>query len=186
MHKQPSSHLPHAIRLAVRFYDVFLFSATLLAIFSLISGAFGMSRIDDFGDCVCTAAAVFISVTVTAMLTIVAIIALEFTSRSPTAQYKTMDAIMFWMPLFLLNLVVLEIAVVRLLWYNSSYHNQLAIFLVTAALILLFKATIISLWVRRKIIKLLFDLACLEGEGDDEYGGNDGHDDDDDDDGFDY
>jgi hypothetical protein len=170
----------------VRFYDAFLFLVTLLAIFSLISGAFGMSRIDDFGDCVCTAAAVLISVTVTAILTILAIIVLEFSSRSLKAQYKTMDAIMSWMPSFLLNLVALEIAMVRLLWYNSSHHGQLALFLVTSALILLFPTTIISLWLRRNIKKLLFDLAYLEGEGDEEHGGNDDDDDGDGDDGFGY
>ncbi|KAF5974426.1 hypothetical protein FBULB1_7794 [Fusarium bulbicola] len=155
----------HVFRLVVRFYNVFTFFATCLAIASLAVGAFGLSRVDSFAR---------------SILTVAAAVKLESSSGSPRVQYERMDLAMAWMPFFFLNLVVLEAEVARLLWDSNSYRDQLAYILVIEVAILLIMATVIAFCVRRKINRLLLDLAYLEGGGDVKAGGDNG------DDAFDY
>ncbi|KAF5988541.1 hypothetical protein FBULB1_1417 [Fusarium bulbicola] len=143
----------HAFRLVVKFYNVFTFLATCLAILSLAAGAFGLSQVDSFAR---------------SILTIVAAVKLELSSRSPQVQYERMDLAMAWMPVFFLNLVVLEVEVARLLWHSNNYPDQLAYFLVIEVAVLLIMATVISICVRRKINGLLLDLAHLQGQEDNE------------------
>ncbi|RYC81878.1 hypothetical protein BFJ63_vAg15225 [Fusarium oxysporum f. sp. narcissi] len=166
----------HVFRLVVRFYNVFIFLATCLAILSLAVGAFGLFRVDSFAKCASAAVVVPASASTTAILTVVAVIKLESSSRSPRVQYEKIDMAMAWMPFFFLNLVVLEVQVARLLWHNNNCPDQLAKFLVIEVVILLIMATIIAFWVRRKINSLLLDQAYLEGEGDDGNTGDEGFD----------
>jgi hypothetical protein len=80
---------------------------------------------------------------------------LQFTLRSIKGQYERLDLIMSWVPLFLLDVVILEAMAGLLLWYTNNFPSELVAFFASGTLVLLIAMIIASIWARRKIKTLV-------------------------------
>ncbi|KAL5603505.1 hypothetical protein FOVSG1_006255 [Fusarium oxysporum f. sp. vasinfectum] len=143
------------VRLVVRFYNGFLLFAAWLAILSLAVTIFGLSQPDSLSGLGFTAAALLTSTAITAIFVVVITTMLQFTLRSIKGQYERLDLIMSWVPLFLLDVVILEAMAGLLLWYTNNFLSELVTFFALETLVLLIAMIIASIWARRKIKTLV-------------------------------
>ncbi|EWY79326.1 hypothetical protein FOYG_17504 [Fusarium oxysporum NRRL 32931] len=148
------------VRLVVRFYNGFLLFAAWLAILSLAVTIFGLSQPDSLSGLGFTAAALLTSTAITAIFAVAITTMLQFTLRSIKGQYERLDLIMSWVPLFLLDVVILEAMADLLLWYTNNFPSELVAFFAFEVLVLLIAIIIASIWARRKI-KTLVGMAHL-------------------------
>ncbi|KPA43935.1 hypothetical protein FLAG1_03194 [Fusarium langsethiae] len=124
---------------------------------------FGLSQVDGLSGPALTVAALLTSVAITAVAAVVIIGVLQFNSRSVNGRYERSDLIMSWVPLFLFDVVVLEVMVGVLLCYTNNFPNELVILFASEILILLIILIMLSLWARRKI-KTLIAMYCLDDD----------------------
>ncbi|RKK84108.1 hypothetical protein BFJ68_g17384 [Fusarium oxysporum] len=100
---------------------------------------------------------------------------LQFTLRSIKGQYERLDLIMSWVPLFLLDVVILEALAGLLLWYTKNFPSELVASFASETLVLLIAMIIASIWARRKI-KTLIGMASLNTDDVEGLDWNDGPD----------
>ncbi|KAF4946870.1 hypothetical protein FSARC_14103 [Fusarium sarcochroum] len=153
--------------LVVRSYNDFLLLAALLVVSSLVLTIFGLSQADGLDGPASTSAALLTSAAITAIIAVAATIVIQLTFRSVGAQYERLDLIMSWMPLFLLNVLTLEVMANLLLWYTDNSPDEVVMFLAPVLVVLLIATIVLSLWVRRKV-KTLMSMMHLNN---DEVGG---------------
>lgn len=141
--------------LVMRSYNDFLLLAAWLVISSLGLTIFGLSQADGLNGLASTSAALLASAAITAIVAVAVTIVLQLTFRSVEAQYERLDLIMSWVPLFLLNVITLEVMANLLLWYTDNSPNEVVMFLDPVLLVLLIATIVLSLWVRRKVKTLM-------------------------------
>ncbi|TVY62394.1 hypothetical protein Focb16_v004206 [Fusarium oxysporum f. sp. cubense] len=163
------------VRLVVRFYNGFLLFAAWLATLSLAVTIFGLSQPDSLSGLGFTAAALLTSTAITAIFAVAITTMLQFTLRSIKGQYERLDLIMSWVPLFLLDVVILEAMAGLLLWYTNNFPSELVAFFAFEVLVLLIAIIIASIWARRKI-KTLIGMAYLNTDDVEGLDWNDGPD----------
>ncbi|KAH7203162.1 uncharacterized protein BKA55DRAFT_531099 [Fusarium redolens] len=163
------------VRLVVRFYNGFLLFVAWLAILSLGMTTFGLSQPDSLSGLEFTAAALLTSTAITAIVAVAITTMLQFTLRSIKGQYERLDLIMSWVPLFLLDVVILEAMAGLLLWYTNNFPSELVAFFASETLVLLITMIIASIWVRRKF-KTLISMAYLNTDDVERLDWNDGPD----------
>jgi uncharacterized protein YacL len=139
----------------MRSYNDFLLLAAWLVISSLGLTIFGLSQADGLNGLASTSAALLASAAITAIVAVAVTIVLQLTFRSVEAQYERLDLIMSWVPLFLLNVITLEVMANLLLWYTDNSPNEVVMFLAPVLLVLLIATIVLSLWVRRKVKTLM-------------------------------
>ncbi|KAL5600832.1 hypothetical protein FOVSG1_006862 [Fusarium oxysporum f. sp. vasinfectum] len=143
------------VRLVVRFYNGFLLFAAWLAILSLAVTIFGLSQPDSLSGLGFTAAALLTSTAITAVAAVAITTMLQFNFRSIKGQYERLDLIMSWVPLFLLDVVMLQAMAGLLLWHTNNFPNEVVVFFAFEVLVLLIAMIIASIWARRKIKTLV-------------------------------
>ncbi|KAF4332517.1 hypothetical protein FBEOM_13685 [Fusarium beomiforme] len=148
------------VRLVVRFYNGFLLFVAWLAILSLGVTIFGLSQPDSLSGLEFTAAALLTSTAITAIAAVAITTMLQFNFRSIKGQYERLDLIMSWVPLFLLEVVVLQAMAGLLLWHTDNFPSQVVAFFAFEVVVLLIAIIILSIWARRKI-KTLVGMAHL-------------------------
>jgi hypothetical protein len=168
-----SPHSTFIVRLVVRFYNSFLLFAAWLAILSLAVTIFGLSQPDSLSGLEFTAAALLTSTAIIAVAAVAITTMLQFTLRSIKGQYERLDLIMSWVPLFLLDVVILEAMAGLLLWYTNNFPSELVAFFAFEVLVLLIAIIIVSIWTRRKI-KSLVGMAHLNTDDTEGMDWNDG------------
>ncbi|EXL38874.1 hypothetical protein FOCG_18497 [Fusarium oxysporum f. sp. radicis-lycopersici 26381] len=163
------------VRLVVRFYNGFLLFAAWLAVLSLGVTIFGLSQPDGLSGLEFTAAALLTSTAITAIAAVAITTMLQFNFRSIKGQYERLDLLMSWLPLFLLDVVILEAMAGLLLWYTKNFPSELVAFFASETLVLLIAMIIASIWARRKI-KTLIGMASLNTDDVEGLDWNDGPD----------
>ncbi|KAL5585810.1 hypothetical protein FOVSG1_013502 [Fusarium oxysporum f. sp. vasinfectum] len=140
----PSSTLRLA-RLLHHYDYISLFTANLGTI-SLASTALAVAGTDGLTEGSAAVVAILMSATMT---TIVAIMIAIMHRSNPC--FQRLDLIATSTPLFLVDLVVLEILVGLLVWYTSSFTARFATYLGIEFLVLMTLMVLIAIWVWRKI-----------------------------------
>ncbi|KAH7228543.1 uncharacterized protein BKA55DRAFT_696868 [Fusarium redolens] len=148
------------VRLVVRFYNGLLLFVAWLAILSLGMTIFGLSQPDSLSGLEFTAAALLTSTAIIAVAAVAIITMLQFNFRSIKGQYERLDLIMSWVPLFLLDVVILQAMAGLLLWHTNNPPSELVAFFASETLVLLIAMIIASIWARGKI-KTLIGMAYL-------------------------
>ncbi|EXK78158.1 hypothetical protein FOQG_17148 [Fusarium oxysporum f. sp. raphani 54005] len=141
----PSSTLVLA-RLLHHFNYISLFTANLGTI-SLTFTALAVAGTDGLTE---ESSAVVVILMSATMAAIVAIL-LRFTLNRSRPCFQRLDLIAASTPLFLVDLVVLEILVGLLVWYTSSFTARFATYLVIELLVLMALMVLVAIWVWRKI-----------------------------------
>jgi hypothetical protein len=161
------------VRLVVRFYNGLLLFVAWLAILSLGMTIFGLSQPDSFSGLEFTAAALLTSTAITAVAVVAITTMLQFNFRSIKGQYERLDLIMSWVPLFLLDVVILQAMAGLLLWHTNNFPSEVVVFFAFEVLVLLIAIIIVSIWARRKI-KSLVGMAHLNTDDIEGLDWNDG------------
>ncbi|KAH7184048.1 hypothetical protein BKA60DRAFT_474849 [Fusarium oxysporum] len=161
------------VRLVVRFYNGLLLFVAWLAILSLGMTIFGLSQPDSLSGLEFTAAALLTSTAITAVAAVAITTMLQFNFRSIKGQYERLDLIMSWVPLFLLDVVILQAMAGLLLWHTNNFPNEVVVFFAFEVLVLLIAMIIVSIWARRKI-KSLVGMAHLNTDDTEGMDWNDG------------
>lgn len=161
------------VRLVVRFYNGLLLFVAWLAILSLGMTIFGLSQPDSLSGLEFTAAALLTSTAITAVAAVAITTMLQINFRSIKGQYERLDLIMSWVPLFLLDVVILQAMAGLLLWHTNNFPNEVVVFFAFEVLVLLIAMIIASIWARRKI-KSLVGMAHLNTDDTEGMDWNDG------------
>lgn len=161
------------VRLVVRFYNGLLLFVAWLAILSLGMTIFGLSQPDSLSGLEFTAAALLTSTAITAVAAVAITTMLQFNFRSIKGQYERLDLIMSWVPLFLLDVVILQAMAGLLLWHTNNFPSEVVVFFAFEVLVLLIAMIIASIWARRKI-KSLVGMAHLNTDDTEGMDWNDG------------
>ncbi|KNB18870.1 hypothetical protein FOXG_16278 [Fusarium oxysporum f. sp. lycopersici 4287] len=161
------------VRLVVRFYNGLLLFVAWLAILSLGMTIFGLSQPDSLSGLEFTAAALLTSTAITAVAAVAITTMLQFNFRSIKGQYERLDLIVSWVPLFLLDVVILQAMAGLLLWHTNNFPSEVVVFFAFEVLVLLIAMIIASIWARRKI-KSLVGMAHLNTDDTEEMDWNDG------------
>src|SRR6478735_1175999 len=161
------------VRLVVRFYNGLLLFVAWLAILSLGMTIFGLSQPDSLSGLEFTTAALLTSTAITAVAAVAITTMLQFNFRSIKGQYERLDLIMSWVPLFLLDVVILQAMAGLLLWHTNNFPNEVVVFFAFEVLVLLIAIIIVSIWARRKI-KSLVGMAHLNTDDTEGMDWNDG------------
>ena len=161
------------VRLVVRFYNGLLLFVAWLAILSLGMTIFGLSQPDSLSGLEFTAAALLTSTAITAVAAVAITTMLQFNFRSIKGQYERLDLIVSWVPLFLLDVVILQAMAGLLLWHTNNFPSEVVVFFAFEVLVLLIAMIIASIWARRKI-KSLVGMAHLNTDDTEGMDWNDG------------
>ncbi|KAH7184345.1 hypothetical protein DER44DRAFT_682173 [Fusarium oxysporum] len=157
------------VRLVVRFYNGLLLFVAWLAILSLGMTIFGLSQPDSLSGLEFTAAALLTSTAITA----VAAVAITTMLQIQFPVDKGLDLIVSWVPLFLLDVVILQAMAGLLLWHTNNFPSEVVVFFAFEVLVLLIAMIIVSIWARRKI-KSLVGMAHLNTDDTEGMDWNDG------------
>ncbi|KAF4500828.1 hypothetical protein FAGAP_2965 [Fusarium agapanthi] len=144
-----------------------------LAILSLGVTIFGLSQLDSLSGLEFTASALLTSTAITLIAAVAITAVLQFNFRSIKGQYERLDLIMSWVPLFLLDVVVLQIMAGLFLWHTNSFPSQVMALFAFEVVVLLIAIIILSIWTRRKI-KMLVGMAHLNTDDAEGIDFNDG------------
>ncbi|EXM13123.1 hypothetical protein FoTM2_016844 [Fusarium oxysporum f. sp. vasinfectum] len=161
------------VRLVVRFYNGLLLFVAWLAILSLGMTIFGLSQPDSLSGLEFTAAALLTSTAITAVAAVAITTMLQINFRSIKGQYERLDLIVSWVPLFLLDVVILQAMAGLLLWHTNNFPSEVVVFFAFEVLVLLIAMIIASIWARRKI-KSLVGMAHLNTDDTEGMDWNDG------------
>ncbi|KAH7187832.1 hypothetical protein BKA60DRAFT_473157 [Fusarium oxysporum] len=161
------------VRLVVRFYNGLLLFVAWLAILSLGMTIFGLSQPDSLSGLEFTAAALLTSTAITAVAAVAITTMLQINFRSIKGQYERLDLIVSWVPLFLLDVVILQAMAGLLLWHTNNFPSEVVVFFAFEVLVLLIAMIIVSIWARRKI-KSLVGMAHLNTDDTEGMDWNDG------------
>ncbi|KAM5528943.1 hypothetical protein FOXYSP1_16787 [Fusarium oxysporum f. sp. phaseoli] len=161
------------VRLVVRFYNGLLLFVAWLAILSLGMTIFGLSQPDSLSGLEYTAAALLTSTAITAVAAVAITTMLQINFRSIKGQYERLDLIVSWVPLFLLDVVILQAMAGLLLWHTNNFPSEVVVFFAFEVLVLLIAMIIASIWARRKI-KSLVGMAHLNTDDTEGMDWNDG------------
>ncbi|KAH7228523.1 uncharacterized protein BKA55DRAFT_545608 [Fusarium redolens] len=104
-----------------------------------------------------------VAILMSATMTAIVAIMIAIMHRSKPC-FQRLDLIAASTPLFLVDLVVLEILVGLLVWYTSSFTARFATYLVIELLVLMTMMVLVAIWVWRKI-RILIRLGhfnCVE------------------------
>uniref|UniRef100_A0A0D2YIL3 Uncharacterized protein n=1 Tax=Fusarium oxysporum (strain Fo5176) TaxID=660025 RepID=A0A0D2YIL3_FUSOF len=134
---------------------------------------FGLSQPDSLSGLEFTAAALLTSTAITAVAAVAITTMLQFNFRSIKGQYERLDLIVSWVPLFLLDVVILQAMAGLLLWHTNNFPSEVVVFFAFEVLVLLIAMIIASIWARRKI-KSLVGMAHLNTDDTEEMDWNDG------------
>ncbi|KAK2684736.1 hypothetical protein QWA68_016110 [Fusarium oxysporum] len=143
------------VRLVVRFYNGLLLFVAWLAILSLGMTIFGLSQPDSLSGLEFTAAALLTSTAITAVAAVAITTMLQINFRSIKGQYERLDLIVSWVPLFLLDVVILQAMAGLLLWHTNNFPSEVVVFFAFEVLVLLIAMIIASIWARRKTKSLV-------------------------------
>ena len=161
------------VRLVVRFYNGLLLFVAWLAILSLGMTIFGLSQPDSLSGLEFTAAALLTSTAITAVAAVAITTMLQINFRLIKGQYERLDLIVSWVPLFLLDVVILQAMAGLLLWHTNNFPSEVVVFFAFEVLVLLIAMIIASIWARRKI-KSLVGMAHLNTDDTEGMDWNDG------------
>ncbi|KAL5610869.1 hypothetical protein FOBRF1_006986 [Fusarium oxysporum] len=92
-----------------------------------------------------------VTVLMSAIMSAIAAIMLRLTLNRSKPCFQRLDLIVASTPLFLVDLVVLDILVGLLVWYTSSFTARFATYLGIELLVLMTLMVLIAIWVWRKI-----------------------------------
>ncbi|KAF4943802.1 hypothetical protein FSARC_14826 [Fusarium sarcochroum] len=104
--------------------------------------------------------AILMSAIMTAIVAITIATMLRFTLYRSKPCFQRLDLIVSSTPLFLVDLVVLEILVGLLVWYTSSFTARFATYLGIELLVLMTLTVLVAIWVWREI-RILIRLGHL-------------------------
>ena len=133
-------------RLSHHYNYISLFTANLGTI-SLTFTALAVAGTDGLTEESSAVVAILMSATMTAIVAIM----LRITLQRSKPCFQRLDLIATPTPLFLVDLVVLEILVGLLVWYTSSFTARFATYLVIELLVLMTLMVLSAIWVWRNI-----------------------------------
>jgi hypothetical protein len=154
----PSSTLVLA-RLLHHYNYISLFTAYLGTI-SLTFTALAVVGTDGLTEGSSAVVAILMSAIMTAIVAITIATMLRFTLYRSKPCFQRLDLIVASTPLFLVDLVVLEILVGLLVWYTSSFTARFATYLGIELLVLMTLMVLVAIWVWREI-RILIRLGHL-------------------------
>jgi hypothetical protein len=118
--------------------------------------ALAVAQTDSLTEDSSVVVAVLMTATMTAIVAITITTMLRFTLHRSKPWSQRIDLIVAWKPLFLLDLVILEILVGLLVWYTSNFTERLATCLGIELLVLMGLMVLVAVWVWREIKTLIF------------------------------
>ncbi|KAG7404150.1 hypothetical protein Forpe1208_v003527 [Fusarium oxysporum f. sp. rapae] len=141
----PSSTLALA-RLMRHYNYISLFTANLGTILPTLT-ALAVAGADGLSE----EPSAVVTVLMSAIMSAIAAIMLRLTLNRSKPCFQRLDLIVASTPLFLVDLVVLDILVGLLVWYTSSFTARFATYLGIELLVLMTLMVLIAIWVWRKI-----------------------------------
>ncbi|PTD02493.1 hypothetical protein HYE67_005146 [Fusarium culmorum] len=114
----------------------------------------GLCQINTLSGIACVAAVVLTSAAIVTIVTAASTAMHQVTILQPVGRLERVNLVIGWSPLFLLGVVIQELAIGMLLWHTGNCSNEWVMFL-ASDLAVLVTVIMVSLWVRRQIGELI-------------------------------